>query len=84
MDKATTKTGAIVSAMIAANSNCVMYNDRLRNGVRSVKVIGWTRADYTTAQRQLEQAGCTVKVVKLKKVLPWARTQVAMRLHVTE
>jgi hypothetical protein len=35
----------------------IVFNDRLKNGVRSVKVWGWRVADYERAVAALEAAG---------------------------
>lgn len=41
-----------------------VYNDKLADGSRSVKVSGWLRGDYKLAKRTLEAAGYDVKLVE--------------------
>ena len=41
----------------------IVFNDRLKNGVRSVKVWGWRVADYERAVMALEAAGLKSKIV---------------------
>ena len=82
---ATTKTGKIASAMIAAGRGSTMYNDKLVGGRRSLKVLGWTQSDYRNAKRLLEQEGCKVEVVNLPDVVPgYSAIEPYLRLHVTE
>lgn len=82
---ATTKTGKIASVMIAAGRGTIMFNDRMKDGRRSLKVQGWTEADYRKAKSLLEKEGCTVEVVKTPTVKFSYRVQRGRtRLHVTE
>ena len=82
---ATTKTGKIASAMIAAGRGSIMYNDKLAGGRRSLKVWGWTDSDYRKAKLLLEQMGCKVEMVKTRIVKSSYHTQQPRtRLHVTE
>jgi hypothetical protein len=58
-----TKTGAIARAVIAMTGRGHMvFNDRLKDGRRSLKVWGWTNKDYETARELLTRAGCQVWV----------------------
>lgn len=83
---ATTKTGKIASAMIAAGRGWGgMFNDKLADGRRSLKVWGWDDSDYRKAKLLLEQEGCKVSMVKTRTVNCGGRTlRPSTRLHVTE
>ena len=67
-----------------------VYNDKLADGSRSVKVSGWLRGDYKLAKRTLEAAGYDVKLVEFN--IPsyvWgcrggSAKGKQVRLHVTE
>jgi hypothetical protein len=62
-----TKTGAIARAVIAMTGRGHMvFNDRLTDGRRSLKVWGWTDKDYETARELLTRAGCQVRVEEFK------------------
>ncbi len=70
-----TKTRTIVNAVcLTSGRGHTVFNDKLTNGERSVKVWGWTGADYAEAASMLREAGCTVKIVHGENT----------RLHVTE
>lgn len=71
---ATTKTMKIVRVL--AGKGRVVYNDRLDGGVRSIKVAGWTGADYDRALEALLVSGLEARQA------PGWRGQV--RLHVVE
>ncbi len=45
-----------------AGKDRTMYNDRLKDGSRSIKVQNWTKNQYAAAQRKLEQAGYKAEV----------------------
>ena len=79
-----TKTGTIARAVMTMNnSGLLMFNDRLRDGRRSLKVWGWTARDYETARELLTRAGCQVQVVEFDGYSRgMAKRQI--RLHVTE
>lgn len=67
----------------AVGKGGVMYNDKLKSGVRSIKAWGWVEADYDAAAAALRAAGYTVRKVKFTQ---WSN-RVAMhytqtRLHV--
>lgn len=40
---------------------CLIYNDRLKDGRRSLKVRVWNASDYAMAKALLETFGCTVE-----------------------
>ena len=82
---ATTKTGKIASAIIATGRGTMMFNDKLADGRRSLKVWGWSDSDYHKAKQLLEQEGCAVEMVTTRKVdLGYRTYQPRIRLHVTE
>ena len=81
----TTKTGKIASAMIAAGRGWGMFNDKMADGRRSLKVWGWDDSDYRKAKLLLEREGCKVEMVKTRTVNCGGRTlRPSTRLHVTE
>jgi hypothetical protein len=65
-----------------------VYNDKLADGTRSVKVSGWLRGDYKLAKSTLEAEGYEVKLVEFD--IPsyaweyWGGKGKQVRLHVTE
>jgi hypothetical protein len=80
----TTKTRTIANAVkLVAGKGTNVFNDRLQDGTRSLKVWNWTDTEYKMAQDMLEQAGCTVRVVRVNG-LPWTSRGLQTRLHVTE
>jgi hypothetical protein len=81
-----TKTGTIARAVISmTNRGSLMFNDRLKDGTRSLKVWGWTQEDYETARELLIRAGCQVQVVEFEAYSPRrGGNYVQRRLHVTE
>ena len=81
-----TKTGSIARAVIHMTGRgfCV-FNDRLADGRRSLKVWGWTDRDYETARELLTRAKCQVTVVEFEAYS--ARrggNYTQRRLHITE
>lgn len=73
-----------------AGKDCRVYNDKLADGTRSVKVSGWLKGDYKLAKSTLEAAGYKVKLVEfdIPSYLQYYRSGRALgkqvRLHVTE
>jgi hypothetical protein len=57
-----------------------IFNDRLVDGRRSLKVWGWTYAQYLQAAQILEQQGCRVTFVQV----PVGTRGKRWRLHVIE
>ena len=43
-----------------------VYNDKLADGTRSVKVSGWLKGDYKLAKSTLQAAGYKVKLVEFE------------------
>jgi hypothetical protein len=58
----------------------VIFNDRLVDGRRSLKVLGWTYDQYLRTADILEQQGCKVTFVQVRVGLRGKR----WRLHVAE
>ena len=81
-----TKTRATAQALSKSTGRGhVIFNDRLADGTRSLKVRGWAREDYKVAKAMLELWGCKVKVVEEEKYDTRGRNFYRMiRLHVTE
>jgi hypothetical protein len=44
--------------------NRIVFNDRLKNGGRSIKVWGWDPVDYRRAMDQIAQAGISCGLVQ--------------------
>ena len=63
----------------------VIFNDKMADGRRSLKVWGWGEDEYYRAKSMLEVMGCTVKlVVKERFDARWGGNIVVRRLHVIE
>ena len=81
----TTTTKVAKKVIKKSGRGSVIFNDKLIDGRRSLKVWGWGETEYLKAKKKLEKKGCTVKVVKVKSYpygSPMGRVQT--RLHVTE
>lgn len=79
-----TKTAQIARAVTAMTGRgFLMFNDRLVDGRRSLKVWGWTFKDYEMARELLTRAKCQVQVVEFDG---YSRGMVRrqIRLHVQE
>lgn len=61
------------------------FNDKLKSGVRSIKVWGWKEADYDAAVVALFAAGYTVRKVQFRK---WSNRMnehyTQTRLHIVD
>jgi hypothetical protein len=81
-----TKTMAVAKVVCGANGRGHMiFNDKLVDGTRSLKVWGWCKEDYEQAQRMLDLLGCDAKVVQFTKYFARANTtKTVTRLHVKE
>ena len=75
-----TKTGRVAREL---SKDGFIFNDRLRDGRRSLKVWGWSEQQYLRAKERLEALDCTVEVVRvaLRGKPPGV---FRFRLHVTE
>lgn len=69
----------IIQGIAAERNRGRIHNNKLQNGGRSIKVIGWNKSDYQLAQHRLERAGFFVKTVTTPG---GAWTDPATRLHV--
>lgn len=80
-----TKTGFVARLMLNQGRGHHIFNDRLLNGRRSLKVWGWARPDYEEARLRLEGLGCQVDLVEFGRYSPQAGGRYRqLRLHVTE
>jgi hypothetical protein len=81
-----TKTQAVARALIKSTGRGhIVFNDRLVDGTRSLKVWGWQVDDYRTAKNMLEVWGCTVDMVQAERYnTRGGRWQTVTRLHVQE
>ena len=55
----------IVRAFANINGAKTVFNDRLVDGTRSVKVWGWKREDYYAARALLHSAGLGGRVIRV-------------------
>ena len=63
----------------------MIFNDRLVDGARSLKVWGWSKEEYRTAAALLRAQGCEVITVSIpKKPYRGEATRIQTRLHVYE
>ena len=78
---AMTKTAKVARVIMANGRGTMMFNDKLVDGTRSLKVWGWTGGDYMMAKQLLEQIGCRADIVTFRKQYS---KKMQTRLHVTE
>ena len=78
-----TKTQKIAREVIrrTGRGNAV-FNDRLVDGARSLKVWGWMKQDYELAKLLLESEGCKVYTHQFRTPF-WGRGE-RVRLHIEE
>lgn len=87
----TTKTREVARLVSnATGRGHSIFNDKMVDGTRSLKVWGWRKEDYEQAARMLDLLGCKVKMV----VTPYYKDRHTWgggnnvggktRLHVTE
>ena len=84
--KKMTATTAAANAVIAVTGNgWLKYNDKLKDGTRSLKVRGWTQKEYEMAQYILDMAGHETELVEFLSY-SWRSygSYTQMRLHVKE
>jgi hypothetical protein len=83
---AQTMTRAIVNAVkLIRQRGSVVFNDKLKDGRRSVKVWGWSSEDYEYCAETLRHAGLTVKVKSFNQMRSYNSTGYTQyRLIVTE
>lgn len=83
---AITKTTQVARTVaLLSGAGTFRFNDKLVDGRRSLKVWGWSDAEYRMAKGMLEDMGCKVEVVQT----PVYRDRIGVkrthtRLHVTE
>ena len=76
-----TKTTQVARALDAG----YMFNDKLKDGRRSLKVWSWKDKQYALAKELLEARGCKVELIVLsRKGNGYRPAHNVTRLHVTE
>jgi hypothetical protein len=79
-----TKTMIITkAAQVITNRGRKVFNDRLLDGTRSLKVWGWTDIEYEVCRKLLVQAGLAVTVKYVRSGYPSGQRS-TIRLHVKE
>lgn len=62
-----------------------IFNDRLKDGRRSLKVWGWSRAHYESFQQLLKAQGLNSEIISVPKRGFWAKPgDLQYRIHVDE
>ena len=81
-----TKTTKVANAVMELTGHGWMkFNDKLKDGTRSLKVLGWSNDDYKQAAKLLRVMGCEVKVVEFDGYsFRGGRSYMQTRLHVKE
>ena len=81
-----TQTTKVANAVIALTGRGWMkFNDKLKDGTRSLKVFGWTEEDYADAAVLLRVMGCEVELVQFAGYsFRGGRNYTQTRLHVKE
>ncbi len=80
-----TETCKIVKSVAKTVKNTTIFNDKLVDGTRSVKVWGFGAAEYKRCQTLLEAAGFKVKLIEREEKSHWDDRMIMFRrLHVTE
>jgi hypothetical protein len=81
-----TKTRKVAHAVShSTNRGGMIFNDRLHDDRRSLKVWGWTRQDYILAKGMLESLGCQVEIKEFSSRSFMRRGHYTQfRLHVKE
>lgn len=77
----TAKVAQVVKATTGKGTK--VFNDRLGDGARSLKVWGWDRGEYFQVKQMLEQAGCEAHLVEFVSARYGQRIP-KVRLHVWE
>lgn len=80
---AITKTTQVARKIMNKGKGTYLFNDRLVDGRRSLKVWGWSDAEYRKAKRELEAQGCKVDMVQFV-AHKWNMSKLQTRLHVEE
>ena len=81
-----TKTTRVANAVTELTGRGWMkFNDKLKDGTRSLKVFGWTDEDYANAAKLLTVMGCEVEIVAFAGYsFRGGRNYTQTRLHVKE
>ena len=81
-----TKTMAVAQVLCGTNKRgTAVFNDKLADGTRSLKVWHWLKEDYEAAKAMLELWGCKVALVEKEKYSArGGRYYTMRRLHVQE
>ena len=81
-----TQTTQIANAVIKLTGHGWMkFNDRLKDGRRSLKVIGWNYEHYKSAAKLLRVMGCEVELVQfIAHSYRVGHSYTQTRLHVKE
>jgi hypothetical protein len=82
----TTQTTLVArKIMIKTGKGSVLFNDKLIDGRRSLKVWGWSEGEYKLAKKKLKKKGCDVTLVRFKSFSHNnGGRKFQTRLHVTE
>jgi len=85
MRKVTATTEAANAVISATGMGWMKFNDKLKDGRRSLKVFGWTRKEYMVAQHILKCAGHDAELVDFT-AYSWRgnKNYTQTRLHVKE
>ena len=63
----------------------MLFNDRLVDGRRSLKVWGWGLPQYESFQRLLKTEGLNSEIISKQRCSPWAKPgDLQHRIHVDE
>ena len=85
MRKVTTTTKVANAVIELTGHGWMKFNDKLKDGRRSLKVFGWTDEDYANAAKLLTVMGCEVKLVHFAGYsFRGGRHYTQTRLHVKE
>lgn len=83
MSTQTTRIARIV--MKKSNKGSMIFNDRLADGRRSLKVWGWDLPQYERCQELLKKEGFTSEIVgHTYAATRWRPARTQYRLHVNE
>ena len=85
MRKVTATTAAANAVIKATGNGWMKFNDKLKDGTRSLKVLGWTENEYEMARKILHMAGHDVWLVEHNGYsVRGGRNYTQTRLHVKE
>ena len=85
MRKVTATTAAANVVIKETGYGWLKFNDKLKDGTRSLKVLGWTLREYQMAAHILHRAGYDTKIVNHNGYsVRGGRNYTQIRLHVKE